>query len=490
MSHQLTHEQNKAIQLFQTGQNLRVNAFAGTGKTFTLVEMAKSTNRTGLYLAFNKAIVHDAKGKFSPNVECMTIHSLARKGLPPGYRNNQLKLVGSLKGHEITNILNLQPFEVVKGLTLMPGSLGFLVRKTIDRFFSSIDHNPAAHHVPSYGRLAVVPDAYQLRLRAHVASWAHQIWNRMVTPNDPLPLGFEGYLKFWALSQPQLPYHFIMLDEAQDTNPVVLDILQRQTSQVVYVGDKYQQIYEWRGSTDAMENIHTPLASQLTCSFRFGPKIAQYASHLLGLLGEQYSVTGNSEISSNMGPINGNHTVLCRTNYGVMGEMCWAVQAGLKPYVVGQTVALSSVLKEVAKLKKGYPSTHQDFLGFSNWTEIVDFSKSPEGEELKVLVSIVNNYGEEELLNKLSCCVDNENQANIIISTAHKSKGLQWPYVRLCNDFKSPKQHDDGRWFVNPAEVRLLYVAITRGQYIIDLPESVMKYFNMPPGPVYHDSPV
>nr|WP_249816408.1 UvrD-helicase domain-containing protein [Bradyrhizobium sp. 180] len=55
-------------------------------------------------------------------------------------------------------------------------------------------------------------------------------------------------MKLWALSNPAIAADFILLDEAQDTNPVVLDVLRKQPAQMVYVGDKYQQIYEWRGA--------------------------------------------------------------------------------------------------------------------------------------------------------------------------------------------------------------------------------------------------
>ena len=75
---------------------------------------------------------------------------------------------------------------------------------------------------------------------------------------------------------------FILLDEAQDTNPVVLDVLRRQSAQMVYVGDKYQQIYEWRGAVNAMEQMATDGVTYLTMSFRFGPVIAARtrSSHL------------------------------------------------------------------------------------------------------------------------------------------------------------------------------------------------------------------
>ena len=109
----------------------------------------------------------------------------------------------------------------------------------------------------------------------------------MLNPADATPLGHDGYLKLWALTNPVIQRDFILLDEAQDTNEVVLDVLKRQQSQFVCVGDAHQQIYEWRGAVNAMQRIRTANHCYLTMSFRFGEPIAQAANQILRRLGEQ-----------------------------------------------------------------------------------------------------------------------------------------------------------------------------------------------------------
>ncbi|MGY3621811.1 hypothetical protein [Bradyrhizobium sp. USDA 10063] len=44
---------------------------------------------------------------------------------------------------------------------------------------------------------------------------------------------------------------------------------------MIYVGDKYRQIYEWRGAVNAMKKIETQGETYLTTSFRFGTAIAE-----------------------------------------------------------------------------------------------------------------------------------------------------------------------------------------------------------------------
>lgn len=62
----------------------------------------------------------------------------------------------------------------------------------------------------------------------------------------------DAYLKMWALSEPKLSrkYSHIILDEAQDTNPVTAGVVanQRDISKLL-IGDRHQSIYLFRKST-------------------------------------------------------------------------------------------------------------------------------------------------------------------------------------------------------------------------------------------------
>jgi hypothetical protein len=51
---QPTREQEECIDQFSAGNSLRINAYAGTRKTSTLVVLAKSTLRSGAYTACSR----------------------------------------------------------------------------------------------------------------------------------------------------------------------------------------------------------------------------------------------------------------------------------------------------------------------------------------------------------------------------------------------------------------------------------------------------
>ena len=71
-----THEQGPAIN--SLARIVKLVAFAGTGKTTTLVGYAKARPQCRLlYLCYNKSVEIAAKQKFPPNVTCKTAHGLA-----------------------------------------------------------------------------------------------------------------------------------------------------------------------------------------------------------------------------------------------------------------------------------------------------------------------------------------------------------------------------------------------------------------------------
>ncbi|MFO1109281.1 MAG: UvrD-helicase domain-containing protein [Bradyrhizobium sp.] len=467
-----TAEQQQAIDQFRRGGSVKINAYAGTGKTSTLQFLAQSTSKRGQYIAFNNSIVRDAKEKFPSTVNCSTSHSLAYRATPSGYKNNSDKMTKRINANQLAEMLNLKRWDVDGRHTLQPRSQGYLILDTLRRYMQSADADLAAHHVPRHGSLLAAPDASMRAVTDFALHGAKHVWGLMRSVTDPMPLGHDGYLKLWALSNPTIATDFILLDESQDTNPVVLDVLRKQSAQMIYVGDKYQQIYEWRGAVNAMEKIKTDGETYLTTSFRFGPTIAEWASKLLVLLGEKRPLRGNPAVKSRVGSVTP-RTILARTNASTIAAIIECLDKGKKPHLVGGTDELMEMLRGVQDLKEGKQSTVPDFFGFDKWTQVVEFAKSGEGDHLMSFVNLVETRGERQLMWALNRTVDEE-RSDHIISTAHKAKGREWSTVRLTDDFlrsqpgKPTKDHD-------PAEVRLFYVALTRAKEAVDVPQTVLS---------------
>ena len=475
-----TQEQIEAIELFADGRNLRINAFAGAGKTTTLRMIAEyAGERRGLYIPFGRSTAEGAASRFPESVECRTQHSLAYRGMPAEFRREKNKLTGKLNANAVADTLKLQDVKL-GSLGLTARTVGHLVLLTFRRFAHGAGKEILPDHVPYDARLALAPAVAIRSFRKSVHEHACRLWAKMCDPEDPTPMGFDGYLKRWALSDPVLDYDYILLDEAQDSNAVILDVLARQKAQIVYVGDRHQQIYEWRGAVNAMQNIETPNSTHLTESFRFGEPIAQAASRVLAQLGESRAVRGNPAVQSRL-EARMPRAILCRTNAEVICRCLDAQYAGTLPHIVGGTDEVVRQLRGVSVLKRASPCDVPEFFGFNNWAEVVSYSASPEGLHLRSFVRIVDQHGEHALISALRETSDEEPRAGLVISTAHKAKGREWESVLLADDFsihKNKEKPEDPAEF-DPAELRLLYVAMTRAKRELQVPERIVSAFGM-----------
>lgn len=458
-SHKPTDEQRAAVEAFQRRKDLKIAAFAGAGKTSTLELLAQTRSERGLYLAFNRSIADEAKGRFPRTLDCRTTHSLAFGAVRSSYRLN--KLTRSVSPKQLAALVGYEDIEFSSALKLAPDHLASLALRTVTQFCQSADDVVLNQHVPKTGRLLGASDAVASDVKAWAVKEAQALWSRMTDRADELPMGHDGYLKLWALSKPKLPAHYILLDEAQDTNAVVLGVLGAQDAQRVYVGDRHQQIYEWRGAVNAMEQIPNCEEVALTMSFRFGNVLATEASRVLATLGERRPLVGNPHVSSVIRGIGDADAVLARTNATVILEVLEASNRGRRAAVVGGTKDLQRLLSDVFNLKAGKPGSCPEFFGFRSWEEVIHFAGTEEGENLRTFVQMVETHGERKLWAALKQVEPEEERADVILSTAHKAKGREWNSVRLAEDFASSRLGRDPN---AQSEVRLFYVAMTRAK--------------------------
>ena len=468
-----TEEQQIAVTKFCTGRPLKIAAFAGSGKTSTLQLLAKSNASRGIYLAFNKAIAAEARERFPRHVDCRTTHAIAFRAVMPNY-DSTAKLTTSLRARQLAQVMAFKDIVLPGPFRLEQVQQAHLVLGTVRRFCQSDDAAIGRDHVPRYGRLLGLPDELLAQIQGWAVGQAAVLWARMVDRRDDVPLGHDGYLKLWALSRPSLPAAYILLDEAQDTNAVVLGVLKHQDAQIVYVGDRHQQIYEWRGALNAMEQVVGCEEAALTQSFRFGDAIAAAASQVLATLGERQRIRGNPAIASTIGASGPSAAVLARTNGTVILEVLEAAAAGQTPCVVGGTQEIRRLLSDVYELKAGKSAASPEFFGFDNWPDVVAFAETEEGEDLRTFVQLVEQHGENKLWAAVKSAQDDEEGADVILSTAHKAKGREWDAVRLAPDFVSSRLGPDPG---AASEVRLFYVAMTRAKRSLIVDPEVLATF-------------
>ena len=89
---QLSKYQENIVDAFKnTKDNLFINAFAGCGKTYMLLELSKYINTYSVFIAFNKSIQEEIKIKINnPKFKSYTFNGL---GYQIMMKNCQIKLM-------------------------------------------------------------------------------------------------------------------------------------------------------------------------------------------------------------------------------------------------------------------------------------------------------------------------------------------------------------------------------------------------------------
>lgn len=468
-----TQEQSSAEEVFHSGDHLALQAGAGTGKTTTLCLLAVGTRRRGRYLAYNKAIARDAAGRFPATVNCSTAHALAYAAIGHRYRDrlNAPRRPAWRAGQDLGIIKPI----VIGDREISPRVLSHTVFRTVSRFCHSAENSLSRRHLPVLRGL----EEPQLHgeLTRIVLPYANKAWGDLQRPERGIVrFDHDHYLKIWALSRPVIPGDFLLLDEAQDTNPVVEQVFtaQRDHAQLVMVGDSAQAIYHWRGARDVMSCFEgTRLA--LSQSFRFGPALAQEANRWLALADAPIRLTGSQDVPTCIGPLQETDAVLCRTNVGAMTEVMRLLEEGRRVALVGGGDALRGLALAARDLKEGRRTGHPELVLFPTWGAVQDYAAhDPCGGDLQPFVDLIDRHGTDSILAAVGQLHD-ESQAEVTVSTAHKAKGREWQQVQIARDFHPPKATEekdaDGRPVpppVDDAEARLAYVAVTRARRHLD----------------------
>lgn len=491
----LTEEQQKII---ATDGDCKINAVAGSGKTTTILHYAKarpSHNRI-LYLAFNKSVKNEASQRFEEmgldNVHVMTAHSLAYSYV---MRKYGYKLSEGYRPTDLIELLELRAGKTYKDSL----AVAYHALALATAFCNS---NAAKVRDISYSEILGQNEQTEFVLHhyEHIKAAARKFLGKM--DSGEIPITHDFYLKKFQLESPRLNYSYILFDEGQDASPAMLDVFLKQDAVKIIVGDSHQQIYGWRFAVNSMEQVDFPVHN-LTHSFRFPQKIADLAIKALEYkkLIERFSpvsITGRGK-----GKAKGIPATIARTNLVLLVSAIESVvekeifrnvyfEGGMHTYLRNEE---GGSIYDVYNLYNGEKGRIKDELiaKMKDISELQEYATLTGDYLLSTMVEVVEKYGRDlpsflKELRSRSLPDEKRNKADMIYTTVHKSKGLEYPTVHLTKDFVNEKKikkllmesEEEGTPFDNNSvneEINILYVAITRAMNEIIIPREVHPLF-------------
>ncbi|XP_077485711.1 F-box DNA helicase 1-like isoform X3 [Amblyomma americanum] len=477
-----TYEQMRIINHeLSPGDVVRIVAFAGTGKTSTLVEYARLRPAARfLCIVYNKSVCDIGKRTFSPNVECRTAHSLAFRAVGFRYKD---KLASKVRVLDISRLVSVPTSVRMPRLRFAK-----LVLSSIEQFLASADPLLTTAHVPD--RSLVEEGGQPVLLNAAdrlaVSTAAAQLWERMADRTDTeARMTHDGYLKLFQLQQPSLgSYDAIFVDEAQDCNPAMLSLVLDQACAKVLVGDPHQQIYAFRRAVDALSSVPATHTFCLTQSFRFGPAIGYVASCTLEVLKgvTDKTIIGTEAPDTVLGSMSGQVAVLARSNL-VLFNMAVDIVCNGQHADLGLDHVRGAFVGGIAgygfqqildvyhlKYKPDQASTlvRDAFVGrFSDYGQLKRYAQASEDLDLcaKLAFVDIHEHSVPHYVHTIQLrCSGDQRLANVVFSTVHKAKGLEFDTVFLADDFCMVSSEAPRTTPERQQEYHVLYVAVTRAR--------------------------
>lgn len=414
-----------------------LQAPAGSGKTFTIVEsinlLAKKGESTSLFL-FDRANANEAKKRVGNKAETKTFHSLAYSYHSGQSKNENFRnrIIASYNPIDIVAMIPWPKYGISQKDRL--AVVGTML-KVLANHCTSADANFNHRHLGGLGDVPITSDS--------LLAMAKQFYQRCMQDSS-MPITFDVMLKSYQLTKPYLDVDNVYIDEAQDTNPVSLDIAvaqiirshenkRRKLTKLALVGDKDQSIYRFRNAVNALEGIDVATRYTLTESRRFGKKIGMLAQASINSFkpNAQIVIRGVNTTPEKLFSYNSNAAtstsqnikrelgvsrilddaragkstmVLCRSLLGI-AEACSEISKLNKqmnphnrepslPYRLAGGVKRYNFDKFIAASDLFIGETPRDsFLKmFNGWGEFEDFVEATQSNDLQSIVTFVNRY--------------------------------------------------------------------------------------------------
>lgn len=395
---------------------LAIKSVAGSGKTTTLLKIAQANpTKKFMYLAFNKSLVDEIKNKLIKNkitnLEPYTFDALI-------YRFLQLYYY---KGGS-PNIIDLRPVNIGNFISWFDGK-PFGIKKAYCTYFLKFCKSTAYTDISK-----MYPGKKLLTMM-----WEKTVNHNLITYDGLRKLAHSNH---WLKDNIDKAYNGIFIDEAQDFDPIMLDMLLSDTTiPKLFVGDPRQAIYEWRGCVNSFDNLpDDSLIIEFYSTFRIGEPAC---STLRNIFKDCWMIS-KADYS----------TELVKGSPESIAKYTYLFRSWRELFLMAKNtknIWIYSFDKQIELMKKLHTALHNKK---SKLTQ--DESESFADDLPKFLLSISASE-----LNDLIVSVNNnyvsKNTSECEMYTIHSFKGLEDNIVKVHSD-------------CSEKDINLYYVALTRGK--------------------------
>lgn len=460
-----TQEQELIWNEMEHGEDhMVIEAGAGTGKTFTIVEGSRLMDGEKAFLCFNKSIARELERRLPEDVYAATFHSMGLRAIK---QQGWCKVDKSKTYKIVERVLGKDYFAVplVKLIGLMKGSMVDAkdrrsIAQLIDKY--NINFDSDRDEVIAFDNL---PRIMELCKDMKTVDFDDMIWCPIVN-NIPLQ-----------------KYDVLFVDEAQDFNEAQRQLIYRSVEpngRCIVVGDPNQAIYGFRGADSSSMNMFVDLLKTtnrdvsifpLTLTWRCPVNVVKEANRYVSNFhcredADLGSVKENASLTPEKDDI-----VLCRYNAPLATAFYSLLADGKSAYILGKdmTKGLVNYVNKVARKKKGMAS--REFLtlldaDFSkNYNRLVVAEKQNQANALEDKFNCVSIFATKAdtvqgIIDEINRVFSSDGKGDIMLSTIHKAKGLEADNVFILATERMP--HPKA---TNPQEERnICYVGITRAK--------------------------
>ena len=465
-----------------TNCNLVINACPGSGKTTTLVRLAKQTPiaSKSIFLAFNKSIQEELSKKLPFNIKAKTLHSLGMSTL--------LKYLGiSLVVNEAKTFLLVRkqkdlisyPDSAKKDFKRQTQYLNELC-KLVDLYRSNL--------LQKADDLMEIALDYDIEVNKRDCFNVERVmefldsYNRNLSSSSMIDFVDMLYLCHTLPNEAFEKYKVVFIDEVQDLTPLqkslVDKIIDPDGGRFIAVGDKKQLIYAFMGSNlnsfSAFEQVPNTQCLPLSVTYRCSKEVTKLANSIFeGVECFEGNIEGECR-KGNREEIQEGDFVVCRNNFPLFQLYMDLLAQGKKAVIYGKDYG-ESLIKLLADMQDlsiseamvKFSDKRQEMIQSLREKGITSPDDHPKIVKYDEMVSIIAFLFEEfnsvkKTIEQINTMFSNKVEG-VTLLTIHKSKGLEAKRVFFLQPELLPSKYAKSQQMLY-CEKCLYYVAVTRAK--------------------------